>query len=634
MFYVAHGSSQGKGVISKRCTKIYIWLQESGSGDSYDGKEGGEADLLVLSQSVTPLGLMKQMLQIKTRGTQATPVISSFQMTEPASSTHKQKAKSPQSLHPTKRKASLQIRLAMKKRKRLQIVLLLSSDSSSEERLPRTITARNSSRPDEVNVVDRHKVCGNATELFVSDDEQAPSTHKCEKKPQGSSRPMKQLASLLEMDSAQPSSPKVMKGSPQTRPAIKKPRLRSISPLSSELSSEEEVETHPSGDQLNVTSPRVSVEHQQSSGELCVEQYPVTTNIQTSLHESLHAMKSLSRVQENQRLPSGPYQEPPRLEAPLQVTPPHILGGKPIAGDPSHEPTRNQLPVAPHQKPCYTEMMECDLAVGGQKGRGVPSQVPRHDELVHLQHTQESAQHDQVCSVPLEDVRSMKPMECAAAPHETAYESWREWPDVTVSLPVVDPMESGRSLEKMPNASPSSRLVAAEEGYVGSSSGDGEMATDSPAAMISLAMKGFPTLSGINSRWYDPSARGSDVCYGPYHPQYILPPPFATHCYLGYANNPIIHWQPPTRGPAHYTNVPLPFHSMHNADYANPSGGHELPAGPYRHAEVYGLKQPDAAAFPDTRGGTEHSMGTAVTSLGVTPDPSDLAGNIPSTSDV
>ncbi|KAI5985807.1 hypothetical protein EDC04DRAFT_2913639 [Pisolithus marmoratus] len=74
------------------------------------------------------------------------------------------------------------------------------------------------------------------------------------------------------MDTAQPSSPKVVKGSPQTRPAIKKPRLQSISPLSSELSSEEEVETHPSGDQLNVTSPRVSVEHQQSSGELHVEQ--------------------------------------------------------------------------------------------------------------------------------------------------------------------------------------------------------------------------------------------------------------------------------------------------------------------------------------------------------------------------
>ncbi|KAI5985808.1 hypothetical protein EDC04DRAFT_2913640 [Pisolithus marmoratus] len=227
----------------------------------------------------------------------------------------------------------------------------------------------------------------------------------------------------------------------------------------------------------------------------------------------------------------------------------------------------------------------------------------------------------------------------------------------------------------MTSLSTASRLVAAEEGYIGGSSGDGEMATDSPAGECpgepnhsqthlplpryhydmtmsrdqdqpmhlnsdrmyhgddQFGYEGIPYPLGINSRWYDPSARGSDVCYGPYHPQYILPPPFATHHYLGYTNNPIIHWQPPTRGPAHYTNAPLPFHSVHNADYANPSGGCELPAGPYRHAEVYGPKQPDAAAFPDTRGGTEHSMGTTVTSLSVTPDPSDLAGNIPSTSD-
>ncbi|KAI6026005.1 hypothetical protein EDC04DRAFT_2899680 [Pisolithus marmoratus] len=227
----------------------------------------------------------------------------------------------------------------------------------------------------------------------------------------------------------------------------------------------------------------------------------------------------------------------------------------------------------------------------------------------------------------------------------------------------------------MTSLSTASRLVAAEEGYVGGSSGDGEMATDSPAGECpgepnhsqthlplpryhydmtmsrdqdqpmhlnsdrmyhsddQFGYEGIPYPLSINSRWYDPSARGSDVHYGPYHPQYILPPPFATHRYPGYANNPIIHWQPPMRGPVHYTNAPLPFHSMHNADYANPSGGRELPAGPYRHAEVYGPKQPDAAAFLDTRGGTKHSMGTAVTSLSVTPDPSDLAGNIPSTSD-
>ncbi|KAI6011168.1 hypothetical protein EDC04DRAFT_2609982 [Pisolithus marmoratus] len=539
----------------------------------------------------------------KDKGDSGDPSDLFFSDDELASSTHKQKAKSPQSSHPTKRKASLQIRLAMKKRKRLQIVLLLSSDLSSEERLPRTITARNSSRPDEVNVVDRHKVCGNATELFVSDDEQAPSTHKCKKKLQGSSHPMKQPASLLEMDTAQPSSPKVVKGSPQMRPVIKKPRLRSISPLSSELSSKEEVETHPSGDQLNVTSPRVSVEHQQSSGELHVKQYPVMTNIQTSLHKSLHAVKKINDYQVGHtRSPLGlkvrhqkiqihsPHNRLP-LAAPSQVTPPHILGGQPIAGDPSHKPTGNQLPVAPHPEPCYTEMMECDLAGGGQKGRGVPSQVPRHDELVHLQHTQESAQHDQQWSVqPLH----MKQVAICEKTNPTA------------DLPTQWSHPQSRW--------PASRLVAAEEGYIGGSSGDGEMATDSTAGECpgepnhsqthlplpryhydmtmsrdqdqpmhlnsdrmyhgddQFGYEGIPYPLSINSRWYDLSARGSDVCYGPYHPQYILPPPFAAHCYPG----------------------------MHNANYANPSGGHELPAGPYQCTEVYGPKQPDAAAFPDT----------------------------------
>ncbi|KAI6037305.1 hypothetical protein PISMIDRAFT_12927 [Pisolithus microcarpus 441] len=661
-----------------------------------------------------------------------------------AASTHKHKAKSQQSLHPTKRVASLlnmntaqlsnpnivkvssQTRSAMKKR--IQVVSPLISDSPSEERLPRTITSRNPSRPDKANVMDRHKACGNATDLFVSDDEQVPSTHKCKEKPQRSSRPMKQPVLSLEVDTTRLSGPKVVKTSSWMRPEIKKPRLRFISPLSSKLSSEEELESRPPGDHLNVTSPRVLVDHQQSSGELHIEQLGLQAALSLPQEDHLPGMPShepchnglpnlplcevpgdevmqteqtVSRLQEDKQLSSGSHPEAPRLEAAQsQVPPPHILGGQPIAGHPSHEPAGNQVPGAPHQEPHRGLLLQCQ-------------EVP-------------------LTSIPYHDHREEELMECVAAPWEAGYESQREQPGVTVLLPAAGPVESGRH-GKILNPSPylptqqshlqsgqpgpqpvqgvgqnhdpdkafnlsqriypdrsmaesstslstaSTRLLAAEEGYIGGSSGDREMV---PAAPVSecpgepnhdqahpplphchyhtqmsrdhelqdrpmhvgpdrvyhgndqFGYKGIAYHPNINPGWYNPSGRGLDARYGPYHHQYILPPPFTPHRYPGYANNPIMHWQPAARISGHYTDAPLPFQSMHDADYANTSGGQELSARPYRHAEVYNPKQSDAGILPGTQGSTDCSMGAVVTSLDIMPGPSDAAGNIPSTSDV
>ncbi|KAI6024528.1 hypothetical protein EDC04DRAFT_2606429 [Pisolithus marmoratus] len=271
---------------------------------------------------------------------------------EQAPSTHKCKAKSQQSLHPTNRVASL---------------------LNNSMQLPNPNIVKMSSQTRLV-MKKRIQACGNAAELFVSDDE---PTHKCKEKPQGSSRSTKQLASSLEMDRTRLSGPKVMKTLSQTRPVIKKPRLCFISPLSSKLSSKEELESQPPGDQLNVTLPMVSVKHQQSSGELHIEQCLQTVpspsqedQLLSPSHESCHnglpnlpsheapcnevVMQTewtVSHLKEDEQLPSGSYQEPWLEAAQLEVPPPHILGGQPIAGHPLHEPAGNQVTGAPHQEP-------------------------------------------------------------------------------------------------------------------------------------------------------------------------------------------------------------------------------------------------------------------------------------------
>ncbi|KAI6158408.1 hypothetical protein EDD17DRAFT_1899517 [Pisolithus thermaeus] len=123
---------------------------------------------------------------------------------------------------------------------------------------------------------------------------------------------------------------------------------------------------------------------------------------------------------------------------------------------------------------------------------------------------------------------------------------------------------------------------------------------------------GIPYHPSINPGWYDPSHRGSEVRYGPYHPQFILPPPFTPHRYPahGYANDPTIHWPPGARGFGHHTNVPPPFHGAHETEYANAGGSCELPVRAYRQAQVYDSVPSDAGALLGTQSGLEHSAGT------------------------
>ncbi|KAI6040754.1 hypothetical protein EDC04DRAFT_2991577 [Pisolithus marmoratus] len=146
---------------------------------------------------------------------------------------------------------------------------------------------------------------------------------------------------------------------------------------------------------------------------------------------------------------------------------------------------------------------------------------------------------------------------------------------------------------------------------------------------------GYEGIPYDNPGWYDPPGRGSDVCYGPYHLQFILPPPFTAHHYPGYTNDPMICWPPGMRGPVNYTSTALPFCGMHNADHANPNGGCEWPARAYRWAMVYNPIPSGAGVLPDTQEGTEHSAGTAVTGSDVMSGPSDPpAGNIVNTSNI
>ncbi|KAI5985344.1 hypothetical protein EDD15DRAFT_2374203 [Pisolithus albus] len=224
---------------------------------------------------------------------------------EEAPSTCKRKLKSQQSLHPRKRvetslnkkstqlsepkvmKALSQTRPAPKKR--LRIVSPFDSDSSSEERLPGIITTGNS--------------CA------------------------------KQLATPLETDTTQPSSPKVVKDSSQSRPALKKTRLRFISPLSSE-----ELETHTLGDELNAASSRVHTEHQQPSEELYAKQ----SRLQVAL----------SPPKENQ-----------------------------LANPPSHDSNPDEPPNLPSEEPLHDEATQSSSRIQEDQQGGIVPQEPGSDRL-------------------------------------------------------------------------------------------------------------------------------------------------------------------------------------------------------------------------------------------------------------
>jgi len=120
---------------------------------------------------------------------------------------------------------------------------------------------------------------------------------------------------------------------------------------------------------------------------------------------------------------------------------------------------------------------------------------------------------------------------------------------------------------------------------------------------------GVPYHLGINTGWYDPSGRAPDGQYSRYHPQYLLPPPFASCPYMNmYANdNPTMHCQPGTMARGHYTNPQLPLHSQHLVGYAEPSGSHEPIPGAYREAQYLHAMPPGPVAASSVEGGANQS---------------------------
>ncbi|KAI6024286.1 hypothetical protein EDC04DRAFT_2900246 [Pisolithus marmoratus] len=582
---------------------------------------------------------------------------------EQGSSTHKHKVNSQQSLCPTKRvasslnmntmqlsnlkviKAPLQPRTAPKKR--LWIVSLFDSDSSSEERLPGAIMARDSS--------------------------------------------MKQPTSSLESDTIQLPSPKVMNTSPQTRPVTKKNKLWFISPLSSELSSEKELGCDPPRDELNATSSRASIDHQQPLVETHINQ-----SMHTQLTLSLPQEKRLSNMpSHHDKLPNLPSQEPLHNEETQFKQPSHQAQEDQQSSRTLSELCAIQLPSELHQEPpqpevqlqfpqphiCIDQSATSNLILGASH--------PEHHsgELVELQHGQEHTQGAQACSVPLQWGMRLLYMKQHVNLHRNGLKSWshcpwlRPWRVEGVSEPYITthhhiyqysiPIFSlgnqghiqcreiypGTSIAEstIPSFAASVRLLDAEEGDIGISPGERGMELEPPAGEFpgelylgqphpplphlqhdpqmnrdhqlqvnvgtdrmysrndQFSYDGIPYHPSMNPRWYDPSHRGSEVHYGPYHPQYILPPPFPPHHYPahGYANDPTIHWPPGTRGFGHHTNIPPPFLGVHETEYANAGGSPELPAvRAYQQAQVYDSAPSDAGALLRTQGGLKHSAGT------------------------
>ena len=219
--------------------------------------------------------------------------------------------------------------------------------------------------------------------------------------------------------------------------------------------------------------------------------------------------------------------------------------------------------------------------------------------------------------------------------------------------------------EPMASVSPASgKLLAAEEGHISISSGDGKMVLDPPVGEhpgelhlgqarsplpchqyelplsrdqdqpmheplpdriyswdARFGHEGIPFhLPSINSGWYDPLGRGPEVHYGPYHPhpQFILPPPFGSHQYANYANDLTIHLQPSVLGCGHYVNALPPFHGLHAVEYVNPSGSHEPSA--YRPAHHYNPMPSNAGVGLSTQENAKRSA----TVPEVVSDPSDL----------
>ena len=158
-------------------------------------------------------------------------------------------------------------------------------------------------------------------------------------------------------------------------------------------------------------------------------------------------------------------------------------------------------------------------------------------------------------------------------------------PDVSIS----DPPAS--------SSSSSIRLLAAEEG--GNLDPHGPLPNGMYGVDTQYSYERMPYHIGIDPLWYDPG-RGSR--YGAY-PQYILPPPFDPHCYLGHPNEPP-HLQVGAMGHRHYTNPPPPLCGLHATENTPPSGDHDPSAKAHRQAPPYNQMSSGVEAGPGPREGT------------------------------
>ena len=141
-------------------------------------------------------------------------------------------------------------------------------------------------------------------------------------------------------------------------------------------------------------------------------------------------------------------------------------------------------------------------------------------------------------------------------------------------------------------SSPSSlRLLATEEG------GNMDPHGPPPDGMYSIDTRfnyeRMPYHIRIDPLWYDPG-RGSH--YGAY-PQYILPPPFSPHRYLGHPNE-LPHLQVSVMGHSNYTNPPPPLHGLHPTEYAPPIGDCEPSTEAHQQPTPYNQMSSSVEAGP------------------------------------
>ncbi|KAI6098478.1 hypothetical protein F5141DRAFT_1066838 [Pisolithus sp. B1] len=492
---------------------------------------------------------------------------------------------------------------------------------------------------------------------------------------------MKQLTSSPESDTIQLPSPKVMNASPQMRLATKKNKLQFILPLSSELSSEKELGSDPPRDELNATSSKASTDRQQPSVEIHIKQ-----SMHTQLTPSLPQEKRLSNMpSHHDELLNLPSQEPLHNEEMQFQQPSHQV----------QEDQQSSRTLMSHTRSLLSLKCNCNslnhISVLANQLPAIQYWVHHtlNTTLVNVPVAQNQWGMQLLYMKQAWNCNKMNFLTC---------ESLQEQPEVMVSLPVAGAMESGggvrtihhnlppylpiqhphlqsrqprprpvwgvgqnddpdivfnlhqriypgtsKAESTIPSSAASVRLLAVKEGYVGISPGERGMEPEPPAEIISSRMysrddqfsyDGIPYHPSMNPGWYDPSHRGSEVHYGPYHLQFILPPPFTVHHYPahGYANDPTIHWPPSAKGFRCHTNVPPPFHGVHKTKYANVSGSCELPVRAYRQTQVYDSPS-DASTLLGTQGGLKHSAGTRQDAVLDSTDP-PAGSNIASTRDM